>query len=148
MATQTLYTTGTTNFGTGVEGDIVRRYDYFLDFAVASVTNGDVLKLIALPKGAFVLGVATTINKAATAATTMSIGDSTSGTTYATTLAVTGAAGTIIVPGSYTGKLYTAADYISATVAGASPTVGQITVSVLFADMSGLTHLATQAPTL
>lgn len=147
MATQTLYTTNTVNFSKG-ESAHIWRYDYVLDFTVASVTNGDVLKLIALPKGAFVLGTMVTINTAATASTTMSVGDSGSGTRYSTTLDITQAAGTLIAPAVYTGHAYTAADYISVTVAGASPTAGKVTVSALVVDMSGLTHLPAGVATL
>lgn len=147
MATQTLYTTGTTSFSKG-EISQIWRYDYFLDFTVATVANGDVLKIIALPKGSYVIGTFVTINTASTASTTMSVGDSGSGTRYSTTLDVTQAAGTEIAPTSYTAHAYTAVDYISVTVAGASPTVGQVTISVLVADMSGLTHLAAKVATL
>jgi len=149
MAAQDFRPTGTqTAFSTGIEGAIVRRCDYFLDFTAHTVANGDTLKVMTFPKGCYVLGTTVTTNTASTTSTTMSVGDSGSGTRYSTTLAIDNAAGTVQAPAVYTAHAYTAADYLLLTIAGASPTVGQVTVSVLMVDMSGLTHLATAAPTL
>lgn len=135
MATQNLVTTDNTTFS---KGESKRPFvvEFYLDFAVTSVGNGDVLKIIALPKGSTVLNTMVTIVKAATASTTMSVGDSGSGTRYSTTLDVTQAAGTLIAPAVYTAHTYAAVDYISVTVAGAAPTVGQVVVTALVVDMN------------
>lgn len=147
MAAQDFRTGTQTAFSTGVDKVVVRRWDYFLDFTAHTVAQNDTLKVMTLPKGAIVLATMVTVNTAATASTTMSVGDSGSGTRYSSALDITQAAGTEIVATTLTQHGYTAADYILLTIGGASPTVGQVTVSVLVADMSGLTHLAAQPGT-
>lgn len=97
----------------------------------ASPVAGDVLKMITIPKNTWVWGVAVNIHTATTTtgSPTVTLGDSSSGTTYLGAIDAT-STGFTVTPATKQ-KFYTSADYITVVLGTTAPTNGIVDV-VLF----------------
>lgn len=98
--------------------------------AGAGLTSGDTVKIIPLAKDAVVLSAGMEVLTAFTASTTLALGDTGSGTRYASATAVTTTGEKVATP-SVSSYNYAAADYIVLTVGGANPTVGKARVWIV-----------------
>lgn len=103
--------------------------------AGAGLTSADIVKVIPLPIGAFVVGAAMETLTAFTTSTTLALGDSGSATRFLAATAADAAVGFLgNVPAAT--RFYSAIDAVQVTIGGANPVVGKVRVVIVLAELT------------